>query len=78
MALKTVQCPLLFIHSPGDEIIPIQLGENLFEAAPEPKTFVQIDGDHNSGFIVSLEKYENSLRTFLDSIKTSSPVVRKK
>jgi uncharacterized protein len=72
-ALKTVQCPLLFIHSTDDEIIPIQLGRKLYAAAPEPKTFVQINGDHNSGFILSAKKYENGIHTFLDGLKPSSP-----
>ncbi len=72
-ALKTAQSPLLFIHSIHDEIIPIKLGRKLFATAPEPKTFLEIAGDHNSGFILSAKKYENTIRTFLDELKPTTP-----
>lgn len=75
-ALKTARCPLLFIHSTDDEIIPFRLGRRLFEAAPEPKTFLEIEGDHNAGFLLSSKKYEAGIRTFLDSLKTSFPTAR--
>jgi len=73
-ALKTARCPLLFIHSTHDEIIPIKLGRKLFATAPEPKTFLEITGDHNSGFILSAQKYKDTIRTFLDGLKPSSPL----
>lgn len=40
--------PLLQFHGSRDSIIPIRLGRRLFDAANEPKTFVEIPGgDHN-------------------------------
>jgi fermentation-respiration switch protein FrsA (DUF1100 family) len=42
-----VACPVLVLHSPTDEIVPFEFGQRLFEAAPEPKTFVEINGGHN-------------------------------
>ncbi len=39
--------PVLFFHSPTDEITPFANGLRLFEAAREPKSFVTVDGaDH--------------------------------
>ncbi len=75
-ALKTSRCPLLFIHSTDDEIIPIKLGRKLFEASPEPKTFIEIEGDHNSGFLLSSRKYEDGIRAFLGSLKTPPPTTK--
>ncbi|MHC4842384.1 MAG: alpha/beta hydrolase [Planctomycetota bacterium] len=51
--IKNVECPVMVIHSPEDEIIPYQFGLELFEAANEPKEFVEISGTHNDGFITS-------------------------
>lgn len=40
--------PLLQFHGTRDSIIPFDLGKRLFDAANEPKTFVEIPrGDHN-------------------------------
>jgi uncharacterized protein len=41
-----VKSPLLFLHSPEDAIIPIAEGRRLFDAAPGPKQFVEVDGGH--------------------------------
>lgn len=43
-----VGCPKLFIHSRSDEIVPYRLGRRLYEAASQPKQFLQIeDAYHN-------------------------------
>jgi uncharacterized protein len=38
--------PTLFLHSPEDAVIPIAEGRRLFDAAPQPKQFVEVDGGH--------------------------------
>jgi uncharacterized protein len=63
--LQTVRCPVLVLHSPDDEIMPFALGEQLFRAAREPKTFVRLRGDHNSGFLASQPEYAQALADFL-------------
>ena len=37
-------CPVLVVHSRDDEIIPFHHGEALFDAASEPKTFLELRG----------------------------------
>ena len=66
--LGQVSCPVLVIHSPEDEIIPFSQGIRLYETAPEPKTFLQISGDHNGGFLLSGETYLRGLEDFLFSL----------
>lgn len=44
--IDKVGSPLLFLHSPEDEIIPIEEGRKLFDAAPQPKQFVEVRGGH--------------------------------
>jgi len=41
-----VKSPKLFLHSLGDEIVPMAEGRRLFDAAPPPKTWVQVTGGH--------------------------------
>ncbi len=59
-----INAPLLIYHSRMDEIIPFRHGEQLFAAAAEPKTFVELQGGHNDAFMVSHEIYRNGLETF--------------
>ena len=40
--------PLLVAHGDRDEIVPFELGERLFAAAPEPKRFVRVRGAHHN------------------------------
>jgi fermentation-respiration switch protein FrsA (DUF1100 family) len=41
-----VKSPKLFLHSVGDEIVPIEEGRRLFDAAPQPKQWIQVQGGH--------------------------------
>lgn len=63
--LQKVKYPVLVLHSPEDEIMPYHLGEKLFAAAREPKQFIALRGDHNSGFLISQPEYEQALSTFI-------------
>ncbi len=57
--------PKLFIHSRQDDIVPFELGQNLFEKASEPKEFLEIKGDHNEGFLKSRGVYTKGIKSFL-------------
>jgi len=63
--LNTVRCPVLVIHSPEDEIIPYVHGRRLYDAAPRPKAFLTLRGDHNAGFLLSGRGYVDGLDAFL-------------
>lgn len=62
-----VRAPTLVVHSPGDEIVPVEHGRRIFERANEPKTFLEIIGDHNTGFFMSGARYSNGVRQFVDT-----------
>ena len=64
--LKAVRCPLLVVHSRQDGLIPYHHGTALFEAAAEPKQFLEIRGHHADGFYTSGELYLSGVRAFLD------------
>ncbi len=65
--IGALTCPVLVVHSPEDDIVPYELGQRLYQAAPQPKTFLEIRGGHNEGFIISGDQYINGLRAFLDN-----------
>ncbi|MDP3981040.1 MAG: alpha/beta hydrolase [Chlamydiota bacterium] len=65
--IKNVQIPKLFLHSPDDEIIPFQHGQDLFDAAPMPKELFVMQGLHNNGFLIT-EGYAQTIKSFLDRV----------
>jgi len=65
---QSVQCPILVAHSSSDDIIPFAEGQEIFNAAPEPKHFLQMQGGHNGGFLVSGKDYINGLQSFISTI----------
>ncbi|NGP88345.1 alpha/beta hydrolase [Fodinibius halophilus] len=63
--IKQIEQPLFMAHSRDDQVVPFSHGEQLFEAANEPKTFVELQGGHGSGFWESGAIYSDALRKFL-------------
>ena len=63
--VQAIHSPLLVIHSEDDEIIPYVQGQQVFESAHEPKTFLRIRGSHNGGFIDSGRFYTEGVEAFL-------------
>jgi len=63
--IERIKCPVLVVHSPEDDVIPYEFGRRLFEAAEEPKEFLEISGNHNEGFLTSGEKYVEGIDRFI-------------
>ncbi|MFP4473084.1 MAG: alpha/beta hydrolase [Candidatus Omnitrophota bacterium] len=63
--IEKIAVPKLIIHSPYDDVVPYEMGRRLFGAAPHPKQFLKIMGDHNQGFYDSLRQIEGGIRAFL-------------
>jgi hypothetical protein len=66
--IGNIKTPILVIHSPDDDTIPYRHGQRLFELAPEPKTFLEIHGDHNTGWYDSGMLYREGIGAFLKPI----------
>ncbi len=64
---RTVTAPKLFIHSRADEIVPFRLGERLYQAAAEPKEFLELPegGGHNDLPLDAQEKMAREIISFL-------------
>ena len=60
-----VDTPLLVLHGDLDQLVPIEQGRKLFEAANEPKRFVTLRGAaHNDTYIVTQEELVAALAQF--------------
>jgi pimeloyl-ACP methyl ester carboxylesterase len=66
--IRRINVPVLFIHSPNDEIIPFKHGDELYRIANEPKQFLEITGSHNDGYLASSAEYLPALDRFIDEI----------
>ena len=64
--VEAAKAPVLIVHGRDDEIIPFAMGQELYEAAPQPKAFLELDGDHNGAFVLDRERYVEGLQRFLD------------
>lgn len=64
-----VRVPILVVHSPQDDIVPFRHGEAIQQAAAAgnaPRVeFLEISGDHNTGFLTSGDVYRDGLAEFL-------------
>ena len=69
--IRKVVCPVLVVHSAEDEIIPYEHGRRLFEAANEPKEFLEITGGHNEGFVLDETRYREGIGRFVTRVLDS-------
>jgi len=65
--IPRLNCPVLVLHSQQDDIVPFEMGMRLFAAAPEPKSFFEMRGDHNDGYRETGPAYGEAIGRFLSS-----------
>jgi len=41
------------------------MGKALYKAAPAPKAFLELEGDHNNAFLLSRDRYQQELAAFI-------------
>jgi fermentation-respiration switch protein FrsA (DUF1100 family) len=70
--MARIAVPKLFLHASGDEVIPLAHGRRLFEAAREPKTFVELQGGHGDAFDLDSARYFGSIEKFLRTLSPDS------
>lgn len=63
--LADIQCPVLVTHSRDDRLIPFAHGRRLYEAASEPKAFIELRGGHVAAFRTQAEVYAAGVDAFL-------------
>jgi len=66
--LPQLSLPKLIIHGDRDDIIPMELGRHVFDAAKPPKSFYVIKGaDHNNTYYVGGDPYFQRIVEFVQS-----------
>jgi fermentation-respiration switch protein FrsA (DUF1100 family) len=68
-----MQSPVLVVHSRDDEIIPFEMGETIYSAVTQTKSFLELHGDHNAGFYLSRQTYIPGLDRFMESVLGPMP-----
>ncbi|HEX5963938.1 MAG TPA: alpha/beta hydrolase [Gemmatimonadales bacterium] len=66
--MPSIMTPKLFLHAKADEVIPLGHGRRLFDAAEEPKTFVELEGGHGDAFDIDSARYFGSIAEFLKTL----------
>ncbi|HSB54058.1 MAG TPA: alpha/beta hydrolase [Gemmatimonadales bacterium] len=66
--IRNLKMPLLVIHGRDDTTIPIAHGRRLFDAAPEPKSFLEVAGGHDDAYVVGASEYEEGITRFLATL----------
>ena len=72
--------PLLFLHGDADNVVPLELGRRLFEAAPAQsasgiaRRFALLPGaGHNDVLGVARDAYRDAIEAFLHDLQQPSP-----
>lgn len=66
--IAKVRAPVLVLHGTQDPMIPFSMGQRLYQAAPEPKSFLPVEGaGHDDLYVVGGEAYLERLRTFINA-----------
>ena len=69
--IARVTSRVLITHSPDDDMIPYQMGQQLYEAAAGDRTFVPLSGGHNDQSYFDDASYRNALKEFFGVSGTS-------
>ncbi|MCA9393719.1 MAG: alpha/beta hydrolase [Candidatus Omnitrophica bacterium] len=63
--IRAIEAPKLILHSSDDEVIPYRMAESLFRAAPEPKSFIPLNGNHAYAWQTSGDRFVKGIEAFL-------------
>ncbi len=64
--MPRLKIPLLLIHGTWDRLVPVRMAQQLYDAAPQPKTLLLIKGGgHDNSPAVGLVEYRNAVTAFI-------------
>jgi fermentation-respiration switch protein FrsA (DUF1100 family) len=64
-------CPLLMLHAQKDTIIPIKMGERVFQKAKEPKQWLVMEGINHNDFTEVARQYQIPIMDFVKNCLTA-------
>ena len=67
--LRDIHVPILVVHGDRDDIVPLEMGKQVFEAAHEPKSLYIVPGaNHNDLYQVGGKPYFQRLKRFVEGV----------
>jgi uncharacterized protein len=74
LANRKFGAPLLVIHCTSDPVIPFVFGRQVYDAAPEPKSFFAVTGEcHEEATLVDPAGVRTELIRFVERVRTKWP-----
>jgi uncharacterized protein len=68
--LKEINAPVLIVHCKHDPVLPFQFGQEVYNGARSPKTFLEINSEcHEEASAVAPDNYRVALHGFLSEIE---------
>lgn len=60
--IGSLRMPIMIVHGTEDRIVPFEMGEKLYELAPQPKRFIRVEGgSHHNLSYAAFEEYRRTL-----------------
>jgi len=70
--LRKINVPVLIVHCTQDPVIPYELGQQVFDAANSPKTFLKVEGAcHEEASLLAPAKFHSALQEFLANVNSN-------
>lgn len=70
-SVPRLRAPVLFVHGTADDVVPVAMTQRMYEAAPEPKRLLLIEGGGHSNF-GDLDDYRRVLAEFVATAEAAS------
>src|SRR5579859_528425 len=64
--IAQIHAPVMIIHGREDKLIPFSMGQKLYAAALEPKTFLATQSGHDDPYILGGKEYWDHWRKFIN------------
>jgi uncharacterized protein len=64
--IAQVRAPVMIIHGRQDKLIPFSMGQRLFAAAHQPKTFLATESGHDDPYVLGGKEYWDHWRAFIN------------
>jgi uncharacterized protein len=72
--IGSLRSPVLIMHGDNDELLPVRMGHELYEAAPEPKRLhIYPGGCHND--LILIPSWAPTVAEWVSSVLEDSPAV---
>ena len=74
-SVQNSRLPVLFIHGANDNYVPTRMSVEMYEAKPEPKRLVLIEGAiHANAYHVGKEQYRQEVHSFIEEVMGEAEV----